>query len=198
LAKAIAAYPQFDAQVWQSLAILPATPASGARSASNKAKRSTRHIHYMNKAFVREPDFDGRAFCPHCGALGLPVEHPPLDNHIKPEFRNKMGDSAWFCSFPRCDVAYFNLFEAVVVVDELKEAVYPKDLDAPICACFGLAYDDVEADVQEGMPTRIRTLLARSKSDEARCAELAADGRCCMPAVQELYMRLRSTSEETA
>ena len=27
----------------------------------------------MNKAFVREPDFDGRAFCPRCGALGLPV-----------------------------------------------------------------------------------------------------------------------------
>jgi hypothetical protein len=145
----------------------------------------------MNKAFIREPDFDGRAFCPRCGALGVPVEHATLDVHIKPEARNKLGDSAWFCGFPRCDVAYFNTFEAFVLVDELNAPVYPKDLNAPICACFGLTYDDVEADAQDEKPLRIRELLAKSKSPEARCAELAADGRCCMPAVQELYMRLK-------
>jgi hypothetical protein len=148
----------------------------------------------MNKAFVREPDFDGRAFCPRCGALGVPVEHGPLDAHIKPEARNKLGDSGWFCNFPRCEVAYFNVFDAIVLVDELNAPVYPKDLDAPICACFGLSYDDVEADVHEEKPVRIRELLAKSKSDAARCAELAADGRCCMPAVQELYMRLKTQS----
>ena len=145
----------------------------------------------MNKAFVREPDFDGRAFCPRCGALGAPVEHGPLDAHIRADSRSKMGDSAWFCGFPRCDAAYFNLFEAVVTVDELRAPVYPKDFDAPICACFGLNYDDVEADVRDGAPMRIRELLARSKSSEARCHDLAADGQCCMSAVQELYMKLR-------
>jgi hypothetical protein len=146
----------------------------------------------MNKAFIREPEFDGRAFCPRCGALGLPVEHGPLDVHIKPEARNKLGDSAWFCNFQHCEAAYFNLFEAVVLADELKAPVYPKELDAPICACFGFDYDDVEADVRDGAPTRIRELLAKSQSSEARCAELAADGRCCMAAVQELYMKLRT------
>jgi hypothetical protein len=145
----------------------------------------------MNKAFIREPEFDGRAFCPRCGTLGSPVEHGPLDVHVQPSSRSKMGDTAWFCGFARCEVAYFNLFEAVVLVEELKAPVYPKDLDASMCACFGLGYDDVDADVREGTPTRIRELLARSKSSEARCAELAADGRCCMAAVQELYLRLR-------
>jgi hypothetical protein len=148
----------------------------------------------MNKAFVKEPDFDGRAYCPRCGTLGSPVEHGPLDTHIRPESRNKLGDSGWFCSYPHCDAAYFNLFEAVVTVDELKAPVYPHDFDAPICACFGLTYDDVEADVREGTPTRIRELLAKSKSPEARCEAIAPDGRCCMGAVQELYMRLRSES----
>lgn len=146
----------------------------------------------MNKAFVREPEPDGRAFCPRCGALGFPVERGPLDTHIRPEARGKLGDSAWFCGFPRCDVAYFNLFEMTVLVEELKGPVYPKDLDAPICACFGLNYDDVEADVQSDSPTRVRALLARSKTAEAQCATLASDGRCCMAAVQELYMRLRA------
>jgi hypothetical protein len=150
----------------------------------------------MNKAFVREPDFDGRAFCPRCGALGLPVEHGPLDCHIRPESRDKLGDAAWFCNYPRCDVAYFNLFESVVLLDELVAPIYPYDLDAPLCACFGLNYDDVDADVREGFPKRVRELLAKSKSPEARCEQLAADGRCCMTAVQDLYMRLRNRSED--
>jgi hypothetical protein len=146
----------------------------------------------MNKAFVREPDDDGRAYCPRCSTLGIPVEAGPLDTHVRPESRAKMHDAAWFCSFPRCDVAYFNQFDAVVTTDELRAPIYPKDLDAPLCACFGFTYDDVAADAQDSQPTRIRQLLAKSKSADARCHTLAPDGRCCMSAVQELYMRLRA------
>lgn len=146
----------------------------------------------MNKAFIREPDDDGRAYCPECKGLGRPVTSGPLDTHIRPEFRAKLPDTAWFCGFPRCGVAYFNQFGAVVLMDELKAHVYPYDPNAPICACFGLAYDDVETDIRDGTPTRIRELLARSKSSEARCHALAADGQCCIGAVQELYMRLRA------
>jgi hypothetical protein len=146
----------------------------------------------MNKAFVREPEDDGRAYCPRCKSLGVPVETGPLDTYIRAESRAKIRDAAWFCGFPRCDVAYFNQFDAVVTMDELKAPVYPYDPDAPICACFGLTYDDVEADVRDVTPARIRALLAKSKSPDARCPTLAADGRCCMSAVQELYMRLRS------
>jgi Zinc binding domain len=148
----------------------------------------------MNKAFVREPEDDGRGYCPRCRSLGVPVESGPLDTHVRPESRGKMHDSAWFCNFPSCDVAYFNQFDEVVLIQELKVHVYPKDLDAPICACFGLAYDDVETDVRDGTPSRIRELLAKSQSSDAHCQTLAADGRCCMSTVQELYMRLRARS----
>jgi hypothetical protein len=146
----------------------------------------------MNKAFVREPEDDGRAYCPRCRSLGVAVQSGPLDANIRSESRGKLREDAWFCGFPRCDVAYFNDFEATVTIDELNAPVYPKDVNAPLCACFGLTYDDVEADVAEGTPTRIRALLAKSKSPEARCASIAADGRSCMTAVQELYMRLRN------
>jgi Zinc binding domain len=145
----------------------------------------------MNKAFVREPEFDGRLFCPLCQTLGVAVGAEALDRHIRPESRAKMQEGAWFCPFARCEVAYFNQLEAVVLVNELRTPVYPKDYDAPICACFGLTYDDVEADVKDGQPTRIRALLAKSKTADAQCAALAADGRSCMSTVQELYMRLR-------
>jgi hypothetical protein len=145
----------------------------------------------MNKAFVREPEDDGRAYCPRCRSLGVAVTGDPLDAHVRPEARSKLRHDAWFCNFSRCNVAYFNEFDAVVTIDELVAPVYPKDANAPICACFGLTYDDVVADVDEGTPSRIRAIYARSKAGEARCASLAADGRPCLGAVQELYMRLR-------
>jgi hypothetical protein len=146
----------------------------------------------MNKAFVREPESDGRAYCPRCGSLGIPVSAAALDTHIRDESRARMRESAWFCNFPRCDAAYFNEFDEAIAIDELVAPVYPKDLDAPICACFGFTYDDVEADIREGKPTRIRELLAKSKTPAANCPSLAADGRCCMAVVQELYMRMQN------
>ena len=144
----------------------------------------------MNKAFVREPEAEERVYCPQCGTLGVPVEHSVLDRRIVPAARQKVGDAAWFCGLSQCDATYFNTFGAVVLVAELSEAVYPKDLDAPLCGCFPFFYDDVAADVEEGAPTRTRQLLAKSKSSEARCHELAADGRCCLGTVQALYMKL--------
>lgn len=143
----------------------------------------------MNKAFVREPEFDGRAFCPQCGSLGSAVGSAALDHNISQESRSRLDDSAWFCGYAQCSVAYFDLFESVVAVDELRQVVYPKDPDAPICACFGFRIESIEADVRDGTPTRIRELLEKSKSPAARCGELAADGQCCMREVQRLYMR---------
>jgi hypothetical protein len=149
----------------------------------------------MNKAFVREAEFDGRAYCPRCGTQGSPVGTGPPDAHLRPEARRKLQDSAWYCSYARCDVVYFNLLETVATVDELAAPVYPYDLDAPLCACFGFRYDEIDADVRDGVPSRIRQLLARSQSSEARCHELAVDGQCCMREVQRLYMKLRSQAE---
>lgn len=146
----------------------------------------------MNKAFVREPEFDGRAYCPRCQTQGTPVGPTTLDAQIRADVRSRLQDTAWYCGYVRCDVAYFNLMEAVVLVEELNVPVYPYDLDAPLCPCFGLTYDDVEADVREGVPTRIRELLQKSQSPEARCQAVAIDGQCCLTEVQRLYMKLRS------
>ena len=144
----------------------------------------------MNKAFVKEPEFDGRAFCPGCGQLGIPVRGVTLDAFVQPAARGDLGDDAWFCGFDRCDVAYFNLFESTVSCEQLLRRVYPMDPRAPICGCFGLQMSEIEADVAEGHPSRLRELAGRSKSDEAHCQTAAADGRCCMQEAQRIYFRL--------
>lgn len=143
----------------------------------------------MNKAFVREPEPDGKAYCPGCGALGAAVGKATLDHHIHAASRAKLGEGAWFCGFGRCDVAYFDLFERFVHVNELRTAVYPKDSDSPLCPCFGFTMADIDAAIEQRSPGPIRELLAKSKSKEANCGTLAPSGQCCMQEVQRLYIR---------
>lgn len=144
----------------------------------------------MNKAFVRERDADARMLCPRCGTPGTAVGTGPLDTHIQESVRSRLADSAWYCSHTACEVAYFNMFEQCVLVSELRSPVYPYDIDAPICACFGLTWNDVDADSRDDAPLRIRQLLKNAKSSEARCQLLAIDGQCCIREVQQLYMKL--------
>ena len=146
----------------------------------------------MNKAFVREPDADARLLCPRCASPGTAVGNSPVETYVRPESQAALRDAAWYCGNSACEVAYFNMFEQTVCVSELVTPVYPYDLDAPMCACFGFTSDDVEADIEDGQPVRIRVLLAKSQSPQARCQTLAVDGNCCMREVQRLYMKLRS------
>lgn len=102
-----------------------------------------------------------------------------------------LAKSAFFCDFPRCEVAYFDVFERSITVDLLLRPVWPKDPAAPLCGCFGLSADDVAADVAEGGVTRVRNVVLRSKSAEARCLTCSPTGQSCAAAVQRHYFRLR-------
>ncbi len=146
----------------------------------------------MNKAFVKEIEADARVLCPKCGAIGTAVGKGPLDTHVRAEARSRISDSAWCCGNSDCTVVYFNLFDQTVTADELNKPVYPYSLDSPICHCFGFTYEDVDRDSREPVPHRIRELVAKSKSPDARCQALAVDGQCCLREVQRLYLKLRS------
>ncbi len=145
----------------------------------------------MNKAFIKEPEETGAAHCPRCGSLGVPVGNETLSAQLAAEDRRNLPETAFFCPFARCEVVYFDQFERTVTAERLPQPVYPKDPDAPICACFGFTCEEIEADVSEGGATRVRELLAKSKSPAARCTVLAPSGQCCMPEVQRYFMRLR-------
>lgn len=146
----------------------------------------------MNKAFVREPDADARVLCPRCGSVGHNVGNGPIELYVPPALQDQMRNAAWYCSNAACEVVYYNMFEQTVRASELMASAYPYDSEASVCACFGFTLQDIEADADEAEPLRIRALLARSQSAEARCQAVAVDGRCCMREVQRLYMKLKS------
>jgi hypothetical protein len=40
--------------------------------------------------------------------------------------------------------------------------------------------------------TRVKAILEKAKSPEARCTLMAANGQCCVPYVQKYYMQCKS------
>lgn len=145
----------------------------------------------MNKAFTRESDNQAE-YCPRCGSQGEPVGPQTLQAHLPAEALRNIAQSASFCPSPQCPVAYFDVFERVVLASQLLAAVYPKSPEAPICACFGLSADDIRQDVRENVVTRTRAAVEKSKSPAARCVEKAANGRPCTAYVQSYYMQCRN------
>ncbi|MHC4879380.1 MAG: hypothetical protein ACYTGL_23245 [Planctomycetota bacterium] len=148
----------------------------------------------MNKAFVREEESDVR-HCPRCGSLGRPVGDSTLNHWLTDDSRDELGNRALFCPLASCPVAYFDQFERMIDVAQLQRPVWPKSMEAPLCACFGLTADDVDADIDEGGVTRVRNIVEQAKTSAARCQTLAADGQCCVAEVQRYYFKRRGAAE---
>ncbi len=149
----------------------------------------------MNKAFVREPEPTAE-YCPRCGSKGEPVGTKILAAHLTAQQRGGLAETANFCPSPQCPVAYFDGFERLILAAELRQAIYPKDPAAPICACFGLTRADIEQDVREGVVTRTKAVLEKARSPAARCGETAANGQPCVAYVQKYYMQCRGGKKE--
>jgi hypothetical protein len=145
----------------------------------------------MNKAFIREPDDAGKLNCPACGSAGIAVERETWQAHVAGDAAGGLADAAFFCPYEKCDVVYFDMFDRKIRSDALAHGVYPKDPQAPICGCFGLTRADVEADVREGVVTRVRELLEKAKGPLAQCRARSASGQSCVADVQRYYMKMR-------
>ncbi|MGE0759460.1 MAG: hypothetical protein AB7F89_17255 [Pirellulaceae bacterium] len=144
----------------------------------------------MNKAFMREPDAAGE-FCPKCGSLGLPVQRETIAAQLLPGMEAQLAITANFCPHPTCEVAYFDMFERTIPAAALRKPVYPKDPDAPICACFGFTCAEIDQDLAEGVVARTKAHLERAKSHPSDCERLAANGRSCVAEIQRYYMQHR-------
>jgi hypothetical protein len=144
----------------------------------------------MNKAFVREADHDGE-YCPRCGSKGQQVGRETIQSYLPHGTTPTVTDPANFCPSPQCEVVYFDAFERVMLAGDLSRPVYPKDPDAPLCACFGLTRQDIEEDVREGVVARVKAIIEKAQLPEARCSQMAANGQPCVAYVQKYYLRCR-------
>lgn len=151
-------------------------------------------IPLMNKAFCREPDGDTPPLCPACGHAGTAVGAATFAAHVRPDCVDTLGEPVHFCGTPSCEVVYFDLFGRSVPAAAAHGLFWPKDPAAPLCGCHGLTVDDVDRDLADGAPTRVRAVVTRAAASDAACATTSADGRSCVARVQACYMRRRAAA----
>ena len=143
----------------------------------------------MYKASFKEPDSSLPPQCPRCGADGLPVGPETLRAHLASDAVQSLGEPASRCATEACPVAYFDLFERSVDADAAHGLYWPKDPAGPLCCCHGLTVDDVDADLAEPVPARVRAVVQKAGQPDAACATKSPDGRPCVARVQRYYMR---------
>jgi hypothetical protein len=143
----------------------------------------------VNKAFVREPDEPDDVHCPACGAIGQAVSADAVKRQLPEHAGSDLAHGALYCPSPRCAVGYFDAVGRTVAADALREPIYPKPRDAPVCLCTGVTADDIVADARNHDPTRVRAILARCREHGEQCATRTPNERPCEATVQQLYLR---------
>jgi len=145
----------------------------------------------MSRAFVKETETPGPA-CPSppgCGGAGVPVPAATLVARLAAGAAARFAGTTFFCPDPACDVAYFDGRGERATRAELLAPAYPKQLGAPLCACFGVTREQLEALGHAGDKAGMRAFLERTASPEARCETRAADGRCCATEARRVFLR---------
>jgi hypothetical protein len=126
--------------------------------------------------------------------VGGQVGAETLAAHVAAWATESLGEPAYYCGTDSCEVAYFDLLERVVPVAEARGLAWPKDPTGPLCGCHGLTIDDVDADLAEGVPTRVKRVVQQAGQPAAECVTKSPDGRPCVARVQRYYMRRRAES----
>jgi len=146
----------------------------------------------VNKAFCKDADSSLPPRCPRCSRDGLQVSPETLRSHVLPEAVESLSEPAYWCSSDRCSIAYFDLFERTIDNQHAHDLYWPKDSTAPLCSCHGLTCDDIDSDLAEGVPTRVRAAVHKAGQPDAACATMSADGRSCVGRIQRAYLRRRA------
>src|SRR5262245_49872194 len=136
----------------------------------------------MSRAFTKEPEVP-EPRCPEppgCGGPGSAVGRATAEARVRqPSALARLADSIAYCPNAKCPVVDFDGWGATVLAEEVHGLAYPKDPDGLLCPCFGVAPEEVIAAAREGAPERVRAIVARASSPEARCSSLMASGGSC-------------------
>ncbi|MEQ8767445.1 MAG: hypothetical protein RL885_26285 [Planctomycetota bacterium] len=145
----------------------------------------------MNKAFVSEPE-PAEPRCPEpkgCDGYGIAVTPQTLRAQVDAKLLEQLSDKVYYCPTPRCPVGYFDNWGTTISAEAVRVQAYPKEPDAPICTCFGVSAEDIRSDAEKGSRERIKALLKKAESKEARCKTSSPTGESCVTEVRKLFLQ---------
>ena len=86
-------------------------------------------------------------------------------------------------------MGYYTAWGHTYPARELQSPAFPKDPSAPLCPCFHILPDVIEAEAAQGEKTTIQRLIKRAESDEARCVETSPNGKSCVAEARRLFLK---------
>ena len=152
----------------------------------------------MSQAFVREPDApEPRCPAPSgCGGLGQAVTRVTLTANVGEEVGRALDGELFFCPDPGCEVAYFDSTAGRIAVDRLIERRWPKDPDAPLCACLGVTEETITDWARENRTDQMKAFLKRTEGPEAHCLSRTHAGRGCVLDARRVFVREKGLPEQ--
>jgi hypothetical protein len=145
----------------------------------------------MNKAFMKEPEAPAPR-CPTprgCGSLGTPVSEATVAAQLSPEAGQEFSGAVFYCANPGCPVGYFDNWGRTVLAESLRAAAWPKDPEAPICSCLGIAAERIIEDALEGRRDTVLKINEQARRDDAPCETRSPEGCSCETRVRRLFLQ---------
>ena len=145
----------------------------------------------MNKAFVKDPE-PAEPRCPApdgCEGIGTPVTRTTLLAHLPEDTARSFAESSFHCGNPNCEVVYFDAWGTTALKPALRSLAYPKNPTAPVCPCFGISAREIREDAEAGRKDRVRDLLAKAESPDARCETASPSGASCVLEIRRLFLK---------
>jgi hypothetical protein len=147
----------------------------------------------VNKAFVREPD-SPEPRCPEsggCGRRGTLVSEQTLGAQLRADDVRRINPPAYYCSNPKCPVAYFDGWGGMVPLKALETRAYPKDPEGMICACLRVPARRIVSDAQVDDRSTLLRILEHVRGDTACCETASPEGVSCERRLRQLFLEHR-------
>ncbi len=130
----------------------------------------------MTKRFFANLNRTVAPYCPQCQALCDAVGCATLDITCSHACAKNFGNDGWFCTYPDCEVAYFDLYGRIILVEELRQPVHPKSDGAPICPALVSPMNSLTRPLISVHPPPFANCWP-VQTPAANCTVLAANGR---------------------
>lgn len=124
--------------------------------------------------------------CPRCEAVGTRVDPLTLKALLTPDgLRRGVPHEPRFCATRDCPVVYFDSACGAIFTERdltvLVHAKHPDALDVPVCYCFGVTPESMEAASTRHGGTSVRDMITREvKARHCACEVKNPTGRCCL------------------
>ena len=139
--------------------------------------------------------------CPECGKTGKHVQGQTIKSFLTVSPRQVQDVQHLFCRTPICTIVYFSADgEQTFTVDQVRERVYQKELDADdvlVCYCFHHTAGELRAASRDEQAAIVADIDTGIHAGQCACDLRNPQGSCCLGNIRGMIKQLEKPILET-